>query len=161
MDTDIIIAGGGLVGNALAIALAQGGIRVTVIDPLPRTQQVDAAFDGRTSAISSGSVRILSHMGVWQHMAPHAQPIHDIRVCDQDKPGYVHYSDKDVGEPFGYIVENHVLRRGLYLGLEGEPQIRVITSKVVGFSTTASSATVALASGEHMTADGDCLRDGA
>ncbi len=139
-------------GNALAIALAQGGIRVTVIDPLPRTQQVDAAFDGRTSAISSGSVRILSHMGVWQHMAPHAQPIHDIRVCDQDKPGYVHYSDKDVGEPFGYIVENHVLRRGLYLGLEGEPQIRVITSKVVGFSTTASSATVALASGEHMTA---------
>ena len=34
-----IIAGGGLVGNALGIALAQGGIKVTVIDPLPRAQQ--------------------------------------------------------------------------------------------------------------------------
>ena len=71
MDTHIIIAGGGLVGNALAIALAQGGINVTVIDPLPRAQQIDAGFDGRTSAISSGSVRILTHLNVWQHIAPH------------------------------------------------------------------------------------------
>ena len=46
MDTEIIIAGGGLVGNAIAIALAQGGIKVVVIDPLPREQQVAAAFDG-------------------------------------------------------------------------------------------------------------------
>ena len=152
MDTEIIIAGGGLVGNALAIALAQGGMRVVVIDPLPRAQQVDAAFDGRTSAISSGSVRILTHLNVWQHIAQHAQPIHDIRVCDQDKPGYVHYSDKEVGEPFGYIVENQVIRRGLYLGLEGEKNIRVITSKVTGFSTTAASATAELENGERIAA---------
>lgn len=152
MDTEIIIAGGGLVGNALAIALAQGGIAVTVIDPLPRAQQVEAAFDGRTSAISSGSVRVLSHMGVWPHIAPVAQPIHDIRVCDQDKAGYVHYSDKDVGEPFGYIVENQALRRGLYLGLEGEPNIRMVQSKVVGFSSTPSSTTAEMESGERITA---------
>ena len=152
MDTEIIIAGGGLVGNALAIALSQGGIKVSVIDPLPRAQQIDAAFDGRTSAISSGSVRILTHLGVWQHIAPHAQPIHDIRVCDQDKPGFVHYSDKDVGEPFGYIVENNILRRGLYIGLEGEKNINVVAGKVVGFSTGPSSATAQLESGETLTA---------
>ncbi len=152
MDTEIIIAGGGLVGNAIAIALAQGGIKVVVIDPLPREQQVAAAFDGRTSAISSGSVRILNHMGVWKHIAADSQPIHDIRVCDQDKPGYVHYSDKDVGEPFGYIIENGVIRRGLYMGLEGEANITVIQDKVVDYSTTATSATAVLESGKTITA---------
>ncbi len=152
MDTEIIIAGGGLVGNAIAIALAQGGIKVVVIDPLPREQQVAAAFDGRTSAISSGSVRILNHMGVWKHIAADSQPIHDIRVCDQDKAGFVHYSDKDVGEPFGYIIENGVIRRGLYMGLEGEPNITVIQDKVVDYSTTATSATAVLESGKSITA---------
>ncbi len=152
MDTEIIIAGGGLVGNALAIALAQGGLQVTVIDPLPREQQIATGFDGRTSAISSGSVRILTHLGVWQHIAPEAQPIHDIRVCDQDKPGFVHYSDKEVGEPFGYIVENHLIRRALYLGLEGETKIRVVAGKVTGFETTPASAIAVLESGERITA---------
>lgn len=152
MDTEIIIAGGGLVGNALAIALARGDIKVVVIDPLPRAQQLATEFDGRTSAISSGSVRILTHLGVWNHMAGAAQPIHDIRVCDQDKPGFVHYSDKEVGEPFGYILENGQIRRGLYLGLEGEANITVIEDKVVDYSTTAASATVTLESGRHITA---------
>ncbi len=152
MDTDIIIAGGGLVGNTLALALAQGGIRSTVIDPLPRAAQLEAGFDGRTSAISSGSVRILTHVGAWAHIAPHAQPIHDIRVCDQDKPGYVHYSDKDVGEPFGYIVENNILRRGIYLALEAAQNITMITGKVTGFTNQPQSTTAQLEDGTNLTA---------
>ncbi len=151
-QTDIIIAGGGLVGNALAIALARGGLAVSVIDPLPRAAQVEAAFDGRTSAISSASVRVFRHLGVWRYMEAGAQPIHDIRVCDQDKPGYVHYADKDVGEPFGYILENNVIRRGLYLGLEGESNIRVIQSKVTGYTTNAATATATLEDGSTLSA---------
>lgn len=152
MDTEIIIAGGGLVGNALAIALAQGGMLVAVIDPLPRAEQLAASFDGRTSAISSGSVRILTHLGVWPHIAPHAQPIHDIRVCDEDKPGFVHYSDADVGEPFGYIVENYILRSALFKALEAESNIRIVHAMVTGFETTPSRATATLDSGETITA---------
>lgn len=151
--TEIVIAGGGLVGNALAIALAQGGIGVTVIDPLPREQQVAAAFDGRTSAISQGSVRILSHIGAWGHILPHAQPIHDIRVCEEDKTGFVHYSDRDVGEPFGYIVENNILRRGLFTALEAEPNITLISpDRVKGFTRHEASITAHLESGTNITA---------
>ena len=160
MDTEILIAGGGLVGNALAIALAKAGINVTVIDPLPRDQQVAAAFDGRTSAIAIGSVRILTHVGAWPHIAPHAQPIHDIRVCDQDKPGYVHYSDKDVGEPFGYIVENNILRRGLYAALEATSNITSITSKVVDFSKDETSVTGTLENGDTIKAPLLIVADG-
>ena len=73
-------------------------------------------------------------------------------MCDQDKPGFVHYSDKDVGEPFGYIVENNILRRALYIGLEGEANITVLQDKVVGFSTTPASATATLDKGQTLTA---------
>ncbi|MFM9890888.1 MAG: UbiH/UbiF/VisC/COQ6 family ubiquinone biosynthesis hydroxylase [Rickettsiales bacterium] len=152
MDADIIIAGGGLVGNALALATAQGGLRVAVIDPLPRAQQLEAGFDGRTSAIAIGSVRILTRLGAWPHIAPHAQAIHDIRVCDQDKPGFVHYSDKDVGEPFGYIVENNILRRGLFLALEATKDITVHEDMVSSFSRTPGSAIAQLDSGMTLSA---------
>jgi 2-octaprenyl-6-methoxyphenol hydroxylase len=152
ITTEITIAGGGLVGNALAIALAQGGLAVTVIDPLPRAAQVEAAFDGRTSAISQGSVRILKRIGAWAHIEPHAQPIHDIRVCEQEKPGYVHYSDQDVGEPFGYIVENNILRRGLFTALEATPGITLISpNKVKGFTNNGGSITAHLEDGTDIT----------
>lgn len=150
--TEILIAGGGLVGNALAIAAAQVGIAVAVVDPLPRDKQLDASFDGRTSAIAQGSVRILEKLGAWQHIAPHAQPIHDIRVCEAEKPGFVHYSDQDVGEPFGYIVENALLRRGLFLALEATPGITHINGKVTHYAADAASATATLEDGTQLQA---------
>ena len=45
-DTDILIAGGGLNGPALALALAQGGFRVTVVDARPAPDRAEAGFDG-------------------------------------------------------------------------------------------------------------------
>lgn len=146
-SSEILIAGGGLVGNALAIAAAQAGIHVTVVDPLPRAQQLDASFDGRTSAIAQGSVRILEKLSAWPHIAPYAQPIHDIRVCEGEKPGFVHYSDQDVGEPFGYIVENASLRRGLFIALEATQGINHLSDKVTGYSAGEHQVEVQLASG--------------
>ncbi|OYW13074.1 MAG: hypothetical protein B7X02_02890, partial [Rhodospirillales bacterium 12-54-5] len=142
-----------LVGNALAIALAQGGLAVTVVDPLPRSSQVATAFDGRTSAISQASVRVLSHMGVWQQVAAQAQPIHDIRVCEEEKPGFVHYSDREVGEPFGYILENTLLRRALFQVVEAEPNITLLSpDAVTGFSRGEAIITAELKSGHTLTA---------
>lgn len=152
-QTEIVIAGGGLVGNALAIALAQGGVGVTVVDPLPREQQVATAFDGRTSAISQGSVRILTGIGVWPLIAPHAQPIHDIRVCEEEKSGFVHYSDQEVGEPFGYIVENGIIRRALFEVLNAEKNIDLRSpDSVTGFTRGEASITAELGSGAKITA---------
>lgn len=150
--SDILIAGGGLVGNALAIAAARAGMAVTVADPLPRAQQLHANFDGRTSAISQGSVRVLTQLGAWPHIAPHAQAIHDIRVCEANLPGFVHYSDRDVGAPFGYIVENNQLRRGLYLALEATAGIGFTEDRVVQFEANEHRVTATLESGASLDA---------
>ena len=106
-DTDIVIAGGGLNGPALAIALAQIGLRVTVVDPLPVDTRRQADFDGRGYALALTSVRMLQVLGVWNRLADHAQPILDIKVSD-GRPGegaapwFVHFDHREIEEgPWG------------------------------------------------------------
>ncbi len=152
MDADILIAGGGLVGNALAIALGREGLSVIVIDPLPEATQAASEFDGRTSAISHASVKILSAIGAWEPMQPHAQAINDIRVCDQNKPGFVHYDHREVGsDPFGYIVPNHRVREGLYAALKTTPNITAMYGqKVEHFVANDHEITATLSDGTRL-----------
>ena len=66
---DVLIFGGGLVGLALAAALDSSGISAILVDPADPDQRKDAAFDGRTSAVSSSSMRMLRTVGVAEHFA--------------------------------------------------------------------------------------------
>ena len=65
-QTEIAVVGGGMVGGALALGLAQQGFEVTVIE-----QAAPVAFDPmakpdvRISAISAASVDLLRGLGVW------------------------------------------------------------------------------------------------
>jgi len=52
---DVIIAGGSLNGSTLALALAQGGARVAVVDKLPTPTQLSSDFDGRCYALALAS----------------------------------------------------------------------------------------------------------
>ncbi len=112
---DVAIAGGGMAGMTLAVALARANLNVAVIEKTPMSSQLESAFDGRVSAIAEGSRRILDSAGAWEQMAPHAQPILDIRVSDGTAPFFLHYDHHEVGEqPFGYIVENRYIRNALH-----------------------------------------------
>ena len=61
---DVILSGGGLVGLSLAIALADAGLEVAVVDRLDPATVVDEPFDGRASAIARGSQHVLAATGV-------------------------------------------------------------------------------------------------
>ena len=63
-DADILIAGGGLNGPALALALAQGGLNVAVIDARSAPARAEAGFDGRAYALAIASKRLLSVIGI-------------------------------------------------------------------------------------------------
>ena len=89
-DSDILIVGGGLNGPALALALAQSGLSVTVVDALARDTRADPGFDGRSYALSAGSVRLLRALGIWSQVAGQAQPMHRIVVSDGRAVGNVH-----------------------------------------------------------------------
>lgn len=116
--TEVLIVGGGMVGLGLALALARAEIEVLVVDRDPPALRQSEPFDGRSSAIAHASRRILSGIGVWEAMAGEAEPILDIRVTDGKvgrpaAPLFLHFDHRDVGEPFGFIVENRVIRGAL------------------------------------------------
>ena len=110
---DVIILGGGLVGLALAAALDANGLSAIVVDPADPTPRADAAFDGRTSAVSSSSMKMLEAIGVAAELPEPGCPIWRIAVADGLKPGGLHF-DPDDGEPLGFMNENRNLRAALH-----------------------------------------------
>jgi 2-octaprenyl-6-methoxyphenol hydroxylase len=110
---DVIIFGGGLVGLALASALDSSGLSAIVIDPADPAPRSGAGFDGRTSAVSSSSMRMLETIGVASHLAEPGCPIWRIAVADGLTPGGLHFDPED-GEPLGFRHENRNLRAALH-----------------------------------------------
>lgn len=109
---DVIIFGGGLVGLALAAALDANGLSAIVIDPADPKPRTDSAFDGRTSAVSSSSMKMMEAIGVAALLPEPGCPIWRIAVADGLKPGGLHF-DPDDGDPLGFMNENRNLRAGL------------------------------------------------
>ena len=115
LETEVLIHGGGMVGLTLGIALAGAGVEVLVLDKADPAGTVTAAYDGRVSAITHGSRLALAAIGLWDRIAPHGEPIREIRVSDGSSPLFLHFDHRAVGhEPFGYIVENRHTRAALY-----------------------------------------------
>ena len=127
-SSSIVIVGGGLVGLSQAIALAQEGINVTVIDKEVAETALQPEFDGRTCAIAWKSYKFLEKIGVWKYIAPHAEPIQDIRVSEYGSSLFLHFDHTEIGnEPFGFIVENRHTRFALYKRASELPNIKLIS----------------------------------
>lgn len=151
---DTIIIGGGLVGMATAVALADAGLRVAIVERTPPPTQLQESFDGRVSAIALGSQKLFSQLGVWPHLAPDAEPIHDIRVIDKNSPLFLHYDHREVGnEPFGWILENRHIRAGLFARAADLPRLELFSpATVVTSQTLPGHVEVTLADGRHLAA---------
>ena len=149
---DVIIFGGGLVGLALASALDSSGLSAIVVDPADPAPRNTAAFDGRTSAVSSSSMRMLETIGVAEHLAEPGCPIWRIAVADGLKPGSLHF-DPDDDEPLGFMNENRHLRAALQARAEAGKNIWLMwKSRVASIDRGGHSVVVALADGRKLSA---------
>ena len=110
---DVLILGGGMVGLALASALDSSGISAIVVDPADPELRTGAAFDGRTSAVSSSSMRMLRTIGVADHLPEPGCPILKIAVADGLEPGGLEFDAGGDEEPLGVMHENRHLRTAL------------------------------------------------
>src|SRR4051812_46017260 len=117
---DVIILGGGLVGLSLALALGRHGLAAIVVDPADPETQIAPAYDGRATAVSSSSWRMLEAIGVAGRLEGVTCPIRAIRVSDGLKPGGILFdaeedpgSGSGTGDPLGTMVENRLLRAAL------------------------------------------------
>lgn len=107
---DIVVAGGGMVGASLALAIAPLGLRVAVVEPVARDADAQPSFDDRTTALSRSSQRMFEAMGLWDDIAAAATPIARIHVSDQGRFGLSHIdAEEQRVEALGYVVINRVL----------------------------------------------------
>nr|WP_127901785.1 FAD-dependent monooxygenase [Solirhodobacter olei] len=158
-DCDVIILGGGLNGPPLALALAQAGLSVTVIDALPQAIRADDAFDGRAYALALASQRLLAAVGVWPAVAAKAQPILGVRASDGrvgegPSPFFLDFANGELEEgPMGFMLEDRHLRQAFLAAMGTTPGITQISGDtVVAQETGPGGITVTLASGRTLSA---------
>ena len=107
---DIVIAGGGMIGSSLALALAPLGLRVAIVEVVPRGAPSQPSFDERSTALSRSTQRMFEAMGLWDKVLAAAPPITHIHVSDRGRFGFAHIDAQEQGvEALGYVVINRVL----------------------------------------------------
>jgi 2-octaprenyl-6-methoxyphenol hydroxylase len=157
-DFDVIIAGAGMAGATLALALHQGGLRPILIDPMVFDAQLQPNFDGRASAIAYASFRQWRALGVGAALEPHAQPIAQILVTDGTAPGaaapaplgtFLRFESAEIGaasggEPLGYMLENRQIRAALAAAVTaaGIPVLAPARVAAVRFGSVAAEVTL-------------------
>ncbi|WP_260483003.1 UbiH/UbiF/VisC/COQ6 family ubiquinone biosynthesis hydroxylase [Sphingomicrobium flavum] len=150
---DVIIMGGGLVGLAFAAALDSAGLRSVVVDPANPEDRLNAAFDGRTSAVSSSSKRMFDTVGISDHFPEPGSPIRIIQVADGLEPGGLAFDPQDDDEPLGWMHENRHIRSALLSRARAGNNITLkFGHKAAQIDRGEHGVTVTLDDGSHVTA---------
>ena len=150
---DVIILGGGLVGLALAAALDASGLSSIVVDPADPEARKDAAFDGRTTALSSSSKRMFDTIGISDHFPVPGCPIRRIEVADGLAAGGLAFDPGDDDEPLGWMNENRHLRAALLSRAEAGANIWLMwKAKPADIQCGEHGVTVLLEDGRRLSA---------
>ena len=151
--SDVLISGGGLVGQALALALAHHGLSSQVVDPADPVATIAPGFDGRASAIASAIWRMFDVLGIADRLADHGCPIRAIRVSDGGKAGELDFVTASDDPALGTMVENRRLRLALAAAIADAPLVRLfMPAKVTDRAVDAHGVTLTLADGTRLTA---------
>ena len=140
LDCDVLIVGGGLVGSALAVALADTPLRVVLVEASDPAVLEQPSFDARVTALANGSKRILAAMGLWSALGVHAEPIKTIHVSERGRFGAARIRATEEGvEALGYTIENRRLGAALWARLATAQNCTVLgLASLRKFATTPS-----------------------
>jgi len=159
---DIIVAGGGMIGSALALGLSRQGWRVALIEgsdhetlvqePDPATTVAD--FEPRVSAISVASQQLLEQLGVWSGVtAGRHCPYQTMTVWDGDGTGRIQFEAAELqARALGTIVENRSIVRALFRALEQSPVELIEGARITGCRRVSDDFVVELEDGRSLSA---------
>jgi 2-octaprenyl-6-methoxyphenol hydroxylase len=166
---DVIISGGGLNGTALAIALAQAGLGVAIVDPRPEAatperpggdghETAGRGDAGRAYALAAASKRMLDALAVWPLVAREAQPILGIRTSD-GRPGegasplHMSFDHGEIEEgPMGFMLEDRPLAAALRHVVAAQSVAAIAGDAVADHAAGPGGVTVTLRSGRRIAA---------
>ncbi len=165
-DADVIIAGAGMAGATLALALESGGLKPVLIDPIVFDAQLAPTFDGRASAVAFASFRQWRTLGLAGDLEPKAQRIEQILVTDGRSPGasaasafpfFLRFDSAEIagrteGEPLGYMLENRHIRAALAAAVQARGIEVLAPARVKAVETLPGHVKVSLEDGREQTA---------
>lgn len=160
---DFCINGGGMVGAAIALGLAQQQFKVAVIEPyLPAPFNAETGPDLRVSAISEASVTLLKALGAWEHIAAmRVKPYTGLSVWD-DPAHRTDFTAQSIDMPqLGFFVENRLLQLGCHHALKQFDNVELITGQTVQDIQLTNTAKVSLSNGRTIEASWLVGADGA
>ncbi len=127
---DAVIVGGGMVGAATALGLAQQNFEVLLLEQneIDLAWNPDSEFRVRVSALTRASEKVLKNLGAWDGvLARRYHAFTAMHVWDEVSPGEVHFSAREMSEDnLGYTVENDVVQAALWEKIQQTENISVL-----------------------------------
>lgn len=131
-EYDLVIVGGGLAGNCLALALKDTGLRIAIVEASTREQLHASPAGDRALALAAGTVMMLESLGIWQGASHAATAIKQIHISDRGHFGKTRLSaQKEQVDALGYVItardiETHVAKLVAEAGIDVLAPARVV-----------------------------------
>jgi 2-octaprenyl-6-methoxyphenol hydroxylase len=144
-DYDILIVGGGLAGNCLALALKDSGMRIALIEASTRKQLHNSPAGDRALALSAGTIKNLQALNAWKGVEKMATAIKNIHISDRGHFGKARLSAKKQGvDALGYVINARDIE-GYVAELVEQAEIeQICPARVVGLMSGPESVNVSL-----------------
>lgn len=121
---DVIIGGGGLVGTALACALAKTNVlkekRILLLEGAPAFKGFTAGeYGNRVSAINKNSVKLFEQIGAWKRIQEvRVKAVKQMQVTDASSDAQIQFQHDHFAADVAYIIENDLMLDSFYKELE-------------------------------------------
>ena len=162
---DVAVVGAGMVGAALALALAKAGFDVALVEPhAPAPWRAQDEVDLRVVALAPSALELFRRLDVWTSIASaRACAYRRMHVWDAGAPGALHFDAADSARPeLGYIVENRLIQHRLWQALQHDARISLrCPARVEGSAAEARRRVLTLDDGSTLAAQLVVAADGA
>ncbi len=160
IETDVLVAGGGVAGMTAAAVFAREGFATICVDAAaPVTEPEREGSDLRSTAFLQPAVALLDRAGLWERVAALAAPLRVMRIADAggSEPVIRETADfvaTELGvDVFGYNLPNWLLRRALVEHIAEQPGARLIApARIAGLTPRTSAALARLDGGVQIRA---------
>ena len=146
---DVLIIGGGMVGQAFALSIAHTNLKIAIIEPNNPNPKLQDDFHTRVSAITPKSEKLLKDIGAWDNIQRKKAFI-NTSVWDQNSHGNLDFdtSNEEINH-LGHIIENDAIQGALFSSL-GATEVEFIKSKLNAISKTDDGYRVDLDNGKNI-----------